>query len=73
VEVASFQQSTSNELIRCCDQFIAISGEVLFKDERFVRERREREIEESGLAHEGEDDDRGNVRPPSSCEYTRDV
>jgi len=45
VEIASFQQSTSNELIRCCDQFMPIGTEVLFKDEKFVREYRQREFE----------------------------
>ncbi len=47
VEVASFQQSTSNELIRCCDQFLALGAEVLFKDEKFVREHRQRELDDS--------------------------
>jgi len=40
-EVVSFEQSTSNELMRGCDQFIPIDKDVLFKDERFVRQHEE--------------------------------
>ena len=36
-EVVSFQQSTSNELVRTCDQFIPIAPSVLFKEEKFAR------------------------------------
>jgi len=43
VEVVSFEHSTSNELIRACDEFIPIRPDVLFKDERFVREHQERQ------------------------------
>jgi len=43
VELVSFEQSTSNELMRSCDEFIPISTSVLFKDEKFVREQKERE------------------------------
>lgn len=39
-EVVSFDECTSNELIRCCDQFIRIDESVLFKEEKFIRERR---------------------------------
>ena len=42
-EIISFEQTTSNELMRCCDEFMPISQEVLFKEEKFVRESRERE------------------------------
>ena len=45
VEVASFEQSTSNELMRCCDQFMPMGSEVLFKEEKFMREREHRERE----------------------------
>lgn len=38
VEIVSFEQSTSNDLIRACHEFIPISGKVLFKEEKFVRE-----------------------------------
>ncbi len=44
VEVVSFEQSTSNELIRSCHEFIPIRPDVLFKDEKFVRERQERQF-----------------------------
>jgi len=43
VEVISFEQTTSNELIRNCDEFTAISQNVLFKEEKFVREREMRD------------------------------
>ena len=33
--------------MRCCDQFIPIGPEVLFKEEKFVRERRQREYDSS--------------------------
>jgi uncharacterized LabA/DUF88 family protein len=46
VEVASFEQSTSNELMRCCDQFIPIGSDVLFKEDKFVREHQQREYHE---------------------------
>lgn len=36
-EVVSFEQSTSNQLIRTCDQFIPIDTRVLFKEEKFAR------------------------------------
>lgn len=41
-EVVSFEQSTSNELMRACHQFIPIEQDVLFKEEKFVRQQRER-------------------------------
>ena len=41
-EVVSFEQSTSNDLQRVCDQFISIEQNVLFKEEKFVRQLRER-------------------------------
>ncbi len=47
VEVVSFEQSTSNELIRSCHEFMPIRPEVLFKDERFVREHQERQHPDS--------------------------
>jgi uncharacterized LabA/DUF88 family protein len=42
-EVVSFEQSTSNELMRACGQFVPISQDVLFKEEKFVNEQRERD------------------------------
>jgi len=41
-EVVSFEQSTSNELMRACHQFIPIEQDMLFKEEKFVRQQRER-------------------------------
>lgn len=41
-EVVSFEQSTSNDLRRVSDQFIPIDEDVLFKEEKFVRQMRER-------------------------------
>lgn len=41
-EVVSFAQSTSNELMRACHQFIPIEQDMLFKEEKFVRQQRER-------------------------------
>ena len=41
-EVVSFEQSTSNELMREANQFIPIGQDVLFKEEKFVRQMRER-------------------------------
>jgi hypothetical protein len=40
--VVSFEQSTSNDLMRACHQFISIEQEMLFKEEKFVRQQRER-------------------------------
>ncbi len=42
LEVMSFEQSTSNELMRECDQFICIEPDVLFREEKFVREMQQR-------------------------------
>jgi len=53
VEVASFEQSTSNELIRSCHQFIPIRPDILFKDERFVREHHERQHFNTSAAQTG--------------------
>lgn len=36
VEVVSFHESTSNELVRCADQFIPIEEEMLFKEKKFM-------------------------------------
>lgn len=47
VEVVSFEQSTSNELIRSCHEFLPIRADVLFKEEKFVREHQERRLTES--------------------------
>jgi len=47
VEIVSFEQSTSNELIRSSHEFIPITSEVLFKEERFVKEQMERQIASS--------------------------
>jgi len=55
VEIGSFEESTSNELMRCCDQFIPISPQVLFKEERFVREQRQRQYEQTAQADEAEE------------------
>ncbi len=41
-EVVSFERSTSNNLMRVCHQFITIDQDVLFKEEKFVRQQRER-------------------------------
>lgn len=41
-EVVSFERSTSNQLMRVCHQFITIDQDVLFKEEKFVRQQRER-------------------------------
>ena len=48
VEIVSFEESTSNELMRSCDQFIPISMDVLFKEEKFVRQQRERHFAGAG-------------------------
>ena len=53
-EVVSFEQSTSNELMRGCDQFIPIREDVLFKEEKFVREQGEPHY---GGANEDEEDE----------------
>jgi uncharacterized LabA/DUF88 family protein len=47
-EVVSFEQSTSNDLQRVCDQFITIEQSVLFREEKFVRQLRERRYEGEG-------------------------
>ncbi len=47
-EVVSFEQSTSNDLMRTCHQFIPIEQDVLFKEEKFVRQERERRAANSG-------------------------
>jgi len=39
VEVVSFEQCTSSELMRACDEFMTIDTGVLFKEEKFVRDR----------------------------------
>lgn len=41
-EVVSFEQSTSNDLMRTSHQFIPINQDVLFKEEKFVRQEQER-------------------------------
>ncbi|MGD2175012.1 MAG: NYN domain-containing protein [Candidatus Brocadiaceae bacterium] len=51
-EVVSFEQSTSNELMRDCGQFISIEPDVLFKEEKFVRQAREQRYAD---ADDGED------------------
>ena len=62
-EVVSFEQSTSNELMRACDQFIPIDQDMLFREEKFVRQQRER--------RHGEDvDDRAPGPYPSSYPFT---
>ncbi|MFO7957905.1 MAG: NYN domain-containing protein [Candidatus Brocadiia bacterium] len=45
-EVVSFEQCTSNDLMRDCHQFISIEPEVLFKEEKFVRQAAERRYED---------------------------
>ncbi len=55
-EVVSFEPSTSNELMRTCDQFISITSEMLFKEEKFVREHRQRRYHEEP------------VRPDVACD-----
>jgi uncharacterized LabA/DUF88 family protein len=64
VEVVSFEQSTSNELMRECHQFIPITEEVLFKEEKFVRQLKERRF--------GSGDDRERVMEPSRSTYCLD-
>jgi uncharacterized LabA/DUF88 family protein len=51
VEVVSFEQSTSNDLMRSCSQFIAIGQDLLFKEEKFVRQLRERRDGRAGDPH----------------------
>lgn len=46
-EIVSFEQSTSNDLQRVSDQFIPIDRDVLFKEEKFVRQMRERRYYDS--------------------------
>jgi uncharacterized LabA/DUF88 family protein len=41
-EVVSFEPCTSNDLMRACHQFINIEQDMLFKEEKFVRQMRER-------------------------------
>lgn len=36
-EVVSFEECTSNDLIRACDQFVDINKSVLFKEKKFAR------------------------------------
>jgi len=45
VEVVSFDECTSNDLIRSCNQFIRINETVLFKEEKFVKEQEATETE----------------------------
>jgi len=48
VEIVSFEQSTSNDLIRSCQEFVPITESVLFKEEKFVREQQERQFTQTG-------------------------
>ena len=52
-EVVSFEQCTSNDLMRACDQFIPIEQGVLFKEEKFVRQAREERLEETAPDSQG--------------------
>jgi uncharacterized LabA/DUF88 family protein len=61
-EVVSFEQSTSNDLQRACGQFIAIGLNALFKEEKFVRQLRERRYYEGDSAPALQSDGRGNYR-----------
>jgi len=61
-EVVSFDKSTSNDLQRACDQFISIEQNVLFKEEKFVRQLRERRYCESEGASGFQAELRGNFR-----------
>ncbi|MFP4028232.1 MAG: NYN domain-containing protein [Candidatus Brocadiia bacterium] len=54
VEIVSFDQSTSNDLIRAAHDFVPISDDVLFKEEKFVREQEEEEEEVASTAEEDE-------------------
>jgi len=44
-EVVSFQECTSNDLIRACDQFVDIDTSVLFREKKFSGEEEEGETE----------------------------
>ncbi len=61
-EVVSFEQSTSNDLQRICSQFIPIEQGVLFKEEKFVRQLRERRYYESDGAPALQSEGRGTYR-----------
>lgn len=71
VEIVSFEQSTSNDLIRACHEFFPISGKVLFKEEKFVREHQERDHAElqNQYASSFENDDDDYTSAPSSYGY----
>jgi uncharacterized LabA/DUF88 family protein len=62
VEVVSFEQCTSNELMRACDQFITIEENVLFKEEKFVRQK-EQKAESYGPADAPEPFEQGYPHP----------
>jgi len=66
-EVVSFEQSTSNELMREAHQFIPIGPDVLFKEEKFVRQMRERRAANSDSAQ------RGNMAAERSASYPFDA
>jgi uncharacterized LabA/DUF88 family protein len=77
VEIVSFEQSTSNDLIRACHEFIPITEKVLFKEEKFVREHKEQERDQerdhaelqSQYASSFEDEDDDYTSAPSSYGY----
>ncbi len=66
VEIVSFEQSTSNDLLRSCHDFLPIADKVLFKEEKFVQE-------DEGKAHGGADGEvsrgGGEHYPSSSDSY----
>jgi uncharacterized LabA/DUF88 family protein len=53
VEIVSFDQSTSNDLIRAAHQFIPIDQDMLFREEKFVRQARNYESNGSGVPSYG--------------------
>jgi len=56
-EVVSFQECTSNDLIRATDQFVDIDTSVLFKEKKFARAEEEDEVEEEQTADEEEQEE----------------
>ena len=53
VEVVSFEQSTSNDLMRCAHQFIPIDQDMLFREEKFVRQARSSRPDSDGIPSYG--------------------
>jgi uncharacterized LabA/DUF88 family protein len=53
VEVVSFEQSTSNDLLRASHQFIPIDQDMLFREEKFVRQARNYRSDSEGVPSYG--------------------